>query len=123
MTLSFAQLFAAFLEDRAAWRSYLVDKFPHDEYRNDRSAEELQSLATYVRALPADDPTLQRLAIPHRANRDQYLPGERARYAIERYGFHEVTPPATFLERLATLTVADVEDVPDGVPPVHTEDW
>jgi len=118
----FVQIFAAFLEDRAAWRSYLVDKFPHDALRNERSAEELKSLAAYVRALPADDPTLQRLAILHRSNRDQYLPGERARYAIERYGFHEVTPAAMFLDDLVDLTVADVEDVPDGVPPVHNED-
>jgi hypothetical protein len=120
MTPRFRDLFALYLDDRAAWRSYLATRFVRDEFRNDRSAEQLVALAAYVRSLPDADPTLGRLAMFEHSNLgDQYFPGEYARYAIERYGFHEVTRPEEFLDDLVDLAVQDeADDVADAVPAV-----
>jgi antiviral defense system Shedu protein SduA len=70
-------------ESTADWRETKATEYPEDD-RNLRSAEGLRSLATYVRALPNDDPRLLAIeAVLSSDNFDITTPN----MMLSRYGF------------------------------------
>lgn len=91
-----------FVCDRALWRAARAREWPEDP-RNHRSAEALDRLAVWVKALPDSDERLQRLA-SYYSDEYVFLPaGEAAAQFTSRYGYTFPSDPDRFLGVLLAM--------------------
>jgi hypothetical protein len=96
--------FADFLYGQAEWRGARAREWPEDP-RNQRSADALRALASWVMALPEDDERLRELGACF-TDEGPFLPvgDDLARFAA-RYGFSFPADPDRFMNSFVTLMV------------------
>jgi hypothetical protein len=104
------EMYTCTFESTAHWRREKAAEFP-DDVRNAQSADGLDALATWFRALPADHSLLYRLGVA--ANSPIVDPhdnstGEEENRLISRFRFGTEEPFEAFIETLIkNLTVVD----------------
>jgi hypothetical protein len=99
----------AYLAGIADWRRQRARELDRDP-RSLRTAAGLDELAALVRALPPDDPRLDRLSRLGLRG-DVFEPGQQLHYEVGRFRFHhpEVTAEG-FLDTMVELAEADMRE-------------
>ena len=103
-----------YLRSMAEWRRRQEREYPNDR-RNDKSAAALESLADFVDGPDVSGEALDRLR-PHQRDGDS-LGGDRARRAIERYGYQNIIIEdhhRAFLDELGALAELDAYELALG---------
>ena len=100
---------AAYLAGIADWRRQKARELDRDA-RNLRTAASLEELASLIRALPADDPRLDRLARLGLRG-EVFEPGQQLHYEVGRFRFfHPEATIAGFLDTMVELAEADMRE-------------
>lgn len=103
-----------YLRSMAEWRRRQEKQYPNDK-RNQKSADALQSLADYVEGPDVSQESLERLR-PHQHDAEA-LGGDRARRAVERYGYLNIIVEdhhRAFLDELGALAELDAYELAMG---------
>lgn len=103
-----------YLRSMAEWRRRQDKQYPNDR-RNDKSAAALESLADFVDGPDVSKEALERLR-PHQPDAET-LGGDRARRAVERYGYLNIIIEdhhRAFLDELGALAELDAYEIALG---------
>jgi hypothetical protein len=98
-----------FLRSQAEWRTARTQQWPEDP-RNARSAEALNGLVAWIKALPDDDDRLSRLATYYVDDTYFFPVGDRSIRLASRYGFASPANPDRFIEAFLSLLLDEHTD-------------
>ena len=103
-----------YLRSIAEWRRRQKKEYPNDR-RNEKSADALESLADFVEGPDVSQEALERLR-PHQRDAET-LGGDRARRAVERYGYLNIIVEdhhRAFLDEVGALAELDAYELALG---------